>query len=553
MTGDGGELLFLPLGGSGEIGMNLNLYHHAGKWLMVDLGITFSHHDVPGVDVLMPDIAFIEERAADLVGLVVTHAHEDHVGAVPYLWPRLRCPVYTTGFTASVLRRKLREMDKPIDEEVPINEIPLGGRFSVGPFDIELITLTHSIPEPEALVIRTGAGAVLHTGDWKLDPDPLVGPLADEAALRRIGDEGVLAMVCDSTNVFRPGHSGSEGELRKSLLELVKKQTRRVAIACFASNIARLETIAEVARGTGRHAALVGRSLWRMYDAARENGYLLDAGFLHPAEAAYLPPEKVVLACTGSQGEPRAALPRIIADDHPDVVLERGDSVIFSSRIIPGNERDIFRLQNRLVELGIDVITEEDHFVHVSGHPNREELVRMYQWVRPRVAVPVHGEVRHIREHAALARECQVQRAVEARNGAMIRLAPGPAEVVGEVPSGRLALDGNRLVAMDSPAFRSRNRMAWSGVAVATLVLDEWGQFLREPELTVHGLADGEEDAKEAREEVLEAIRAAIEAMPRGARTDDSAVREIARRAIRRSFRDSHGKRPSAEVHLVRL
>ena len=553
MTDAGGELLFLPLGGSGEIGMNLNLYHYAGKWLMVDLGITFSHHDVPGVDVLMPDTAFIEERAADLVGLVVTHAHEDHVGAVPYLWPRLRCPVYTTGFTASVLRRKLREMEKPIEDEVPIHEIPLGGRFRVGPFDIELITLTHSIPEPEALVIRTGAGAVLHTGDWKLDPDPLVGPRADEAALRRVGDEGVLAMVCDSTNVLRPGHSGSEGALRKSLLELVGKQTGRVVIACFSSNIARLETIAEVARKSGRHASLVGRSLWRMYDAARENGYLLEASFLHPAEAAYLPPDKVLLACTGSQGELRAALPRIVAGDHRELVLERGDTAIFSSRIIPGNERDISRLQNRLVELGVEVITEEDHFVHVSGHPNRDELVQMYQWVRPQVAVPVHGEARHIREHAALASECQVPQAIEARNGAMIRLAPGPAEVVGEVPSGRLALDGTRLVRMDSSAFRSRNRMAWSGVAVATLVVDEWGRLLREPELTVRGVTEGEEDPGGVHEDVLAAIRAAVDDMPRGARTDDAAVREIARRAIRRSFRASHGKRPSAEVHLVRL
>lgn len=543
-------LYFLPLGGSGEIGMNLNLYRYGGKWLMVDLGITFGDDATPGVDVLMPDPTYIVERRGDLAGLVLTHAHEDHLGAVPYLWNRLKCPVYATPFTAAVLRRKLAEMDRP--NSIPITEVPLSGKFSVGPFEIELITLTHSIPEPNAVAIRTPAGTVLHTGDWKIDPKPMVGEVTDEAALRALGQEGVLAMVCDSTNALQPGHSRSEGDLRESLVEVVGRFTKRVAIGCFSSNIARLETIAHVAKKTGRHPALVGRSLWRMYEAAQESGYLKGITFLSDSDGAHLPRDKVLMACTGSQGEKRSALWRIAADDHPNVVLEQGDAVVFSSRVIPGNEKSIQRLQNQLVGLGVKLVTDDDAFVHVSGHPNQDELAQMYQWVRPRIAVPVHGEIRHMRAHAALARACQVPEAIVPQNGTLIRLAPGPAEIVEEVTAGRLALDGALLVPLDAEILRKRTQMIWNGSAVATVVLDRHGRLAAEPQLTLQGLFDGA-GIEEAITDATDAVRDAIEAMPSRQRANDDAVREAARVAVRRAIQASHGKRPPTEVHLVRL
>ena len=480
------ELYFLALGGAGEIGMNLNLFSYGGKWLMVDLGVTFGDDLTPGADVVMPDPAFIAEHADDLVGLVLTHAHEDHIGAVQYLWPRLRCPIYATGFTASVLRRKL--VEGGLENEADVTIVPLGGSFSVGPFDIEYVTLTHSIPEPNGVIIRTPAGAVFHTGDWKLDPDPLVGAKTDEAALRALGESGVLAMIGDSTNALRAGTSGSEAEVRVALTELVGEYDERVVIACFASNVARLETVARVAEANGRHAALVGRSMWRIHDAARENGYLRDVPpFLDDEAASHLPRDKVLLACTGSQGEPRAALTRLATDQHPNLHLEEGDAVIFSSRIIPGNEKSIGRLHNHLIRKGIDVITERDHFVHVSGHPARDELVQMYQWVRPKIAVPVHGEGRHLLEHARLARQCQVPQTVVAENGMLVRLAPGAAEIVGEVQSGRLALDGKVLVSLKAMA-RSRNKLINNGAIVATMVVDPDGDMDQDPMVTLQGL-----------------------------------------------------------------
>ncbi|MFQ5938930.1 MAG: ribonuclease J [Alphaproteobacteria bacterium] len=544
------ELLFLPLGGAGEVGMNLSLYGCGGKWLMVDLGITFAGEVMPGVEVLMPDPAFIVERRDDLLGLVLTHAHEDHLGAVPYLWPRLKCPVYASPFTAAVLRPKLFEAG--LADQVDITEVPVGGAFDLGPFALEFITLTHSIPESAALIIRTPAGAVLHTGDWKLDSGPLVGPVSDEAALNRLGEEGVLAMVCDSTNALRPGESGSEAALRESLIELVEGAKGRVVIACFASNVARLETVAAVAAAHGRHAALVGRSLWRIYEAARETGYLSEVAFLNDRDGGLLPRDKVLLACTGSQGEPRSALARIGAGDHPHVALDPGDTVIFSSRIIPGNERAIFRLQNQLVGLGVEVISERTHFVHVSGHPNQDELMRMYQWVRPEVAVPVHGEGRHLAAHAELARACQVPQVVVVENGSLLRLAPGRAEIVEQVGAGRLALDGTELIAVDGAVLKSRYRMARNGVAVATLVLDGGGRLAADPQLTVHGLleAEGEDEIKA---EAIAAIRRAVEALPVESLSDGERVREAARLAVRRAFNESRGKRPLTEVHLVRL
>jgi ribonuclease J len=545
------ELLFLPLGGAGEIGMNLNLYGYDGKWLMVDLGVTFGDDSVPGIDVVMPDPTFIAERRDDLIGLVLTHAHEDHIGAVQYLWRRLRCPIYATAFTASVLRRKLAEAG--LEREARITEIPLSGSFTLGPFQIELITLTHSIPEPNALVIRTPAGVVLHTGDWKFDADPLVGPVADEAALRRVGAEGVLALIGDSTNVFRPGEAGSEAAVRDSLIELVGQFDQRVAIACFASNVARLESVAAAAAAHGRQAALVGRSLRRMDEAARENGYLHDTPpFLSEADAADLPDDEVLLLCTGSQGEPRAALARIAHGQHPNIMLEQGDAVIFSSRIIPGNEKSIGRLQDQLVRLGVEVLTEQTHFVHVSGHPARDELARMYAHVRPRVAVPVHGELRHLVEHAKLALDCQVPASLVVENGSVVRLGPGEPAVIDRVPSGRLGLDGNRLVPLGSTIVRERQRMVNDGAAIATLVLDRDGRLVAEPVVTVHGLLDPDSDDPIAAI-LRDALRDALGKMPPGSRRDDGAVREVARSALRRTIKSELGRRPVTDIHVVRV
>ena len=555
--GKGDELLFLPLGGAGEIGMNLNLYAYGGKWLMVDLGITFADERLPGIDVIMPDPAYIVERRGDLLGLVLTHAHEDHLGAVPYLWSRLKCPVYATPFTAAVLRRKLARDGAALgSEDLEITEVPLGGRFTLGPFDIEMISLTHSIPEPNALAIRTPAGTVLHTGDWKIDPDPVIGGVTDEDALRKLGDDGVLAMVCDSTNVFRAGESGSEAALHDNLLELVDDCAGRVAVACFASNVARIKTVTEVAQAAGRHVALVGRSLWRITEAARETGYLEGVTpFLGERDGAQLPDDKVLYLCTGCQGEPRAALARIAAGSHPHVALGEGDLVIFSSKIIPGNELAINRLHNQLIALGIEVVTEDDHFIHVSGHPCRDELSRMYQWVRPEIAVPVHGEARHLVEHARFARSLQVPRPMLVENGDLLRLAPGPPEVVDHVRFGRLIADGNAIVNADSPTIRERRRLMHDGVAFVTLVMDSTGKLVAEPRVSAHGLfhpdqADAED---EALAEAAEDVRRAFAALPATARANDRTLREAAQSAVRRRLKGRRGKRPVVEVQIVRL
>ncbi len=547
------ELVFLPLGGAGEIGMNLNLYGYgrpgARDWLMVDLGVTFNDGSVPGIDLIMPDPAFIEERRDRLAGIVLTHAHEDHLGAVPYLWPRLGCPIYATPFTISILKPKLSEVG--LENDVEIIEVPLGGRFSVGPFDLELITLTHSIPEPNAIAIRTPAGTVLHTGDWKFDPDPVVGPVSDEEALRKLGDEGVLAIVCDSTNALTDGDSGSEAGLLDSLTEVIGTCEKRVAVACFATNVARLETISKAARANGRDVVLAGRSLRRIEAAARDNGYLADTpAFIDEEDAGYMPENKAAIICTGSQGEPRAALSRIAADDHPRVRLDVGDTVIFSSRIIPGNEAAIGRLHNKLIRRGVRVISERDRHVHVSGHPARGELTRMYQYARPHIAVPVHGELRHLVAHAELARQCQVKEAIVAENGAMVRLGPGDAGIVEQVEAGRVALDGNRLVRLDGRLIRERNRAIWNGTVVATVVVDGKDGAADEPQIATCGLVEAEDDP--ACEAARRAAGAALkEAMHE--RRDDDEIREAIRLAIRRSFRESLDKKPVTTVHLVRI
>jgi len=547
---DPDALFFVPLGGSGEIGMNLNVYGYRDQWLIVDCGVTFGEEEhQPGVEVIMADPAFIVERRDRLLGIVATHAHEDHIGAIPYLWPQLQCPVWATPFTAALLRAKL--IESGLAGQVRITTVPMSGRFQIGPFDLELITLTHSIPEPNAVVIRTSAGTVLHTGDWKLDPEPLIGSPTDEARLREVGDEGVLAIVCDSTNALRPGSSGSEGELRRSLTELIGRYDGRVAVACFASNVARLQTIAHAARTNDRDVALVGRSLWRIEKAARETGYLADVPrFLTEDEAGYVPRDKILMICTGSQGEPRAALARIARDDHPNVTLEEGDVVIFSSRIIPGNETAINRLHNALVRLGVEVVTAEDHFVHVSGHPARDELVRMYQMIRPEIAIPVHGEARHLVAHAELARTCQVRDALVIQNGDMIRLDRAGASVVDEVPVGRIAQDGKSLVPLSGDVLRQRRRAGRDGSVVASLVLDRRGGLAAPPQITMIGLAE----TSDAPVSLLrDALSDAMEDLPAPMRHDDEAVRDTARRVLRRALNERFGKRPLVEIQLVRL
>jgi ribonuclease J len=548
---DANALYFVPLGGAGEIGMNLNVYGYGGDWLIIDCGVTFGDDSQPGLEVVMPDPGFIAERRDRLLGIVATHAHEDHIGAIPYLWTQLRCPVWATPFTASLLRAKLTEAG--LADRVKINIVPMSGRFTIGPFDLELITLTHSIPEPNAVALRTPVGTVLHTGDWKFDPDPLIGATADEAALIRLGDEGVLALVGDSTNALRPGTSGSEADLRRSLTDLIGRYDARVAVACFASNVARLETIARAAAVHGRDVALVGRSLWRIDKAARDNGYLRDLPrFLTEDEAGYIPRDRIVLICTGSQGEPRAALSRIAREDHPHIILETGDVAIFSSRIIPGNERAINRLQNALIHLGVEIVTEEDHFVHVSGHPARDELVRMYQMVRPKIAVPVHGEARHLVAHAELAGQCQVQQPLVIQNGDMVRLAENGAAVVDEVPVGRLASDGKGLLPLDGTALRDRRRVIFSGTAVATLVLDRQGRLVAPPTISLIGVVEPAV-AEEAMPILRTALERAVEDLPAGPRRDDEAVRDTVRRALRRVVNDRFGKRPLVEIHMVRI
>jgi ribonuclease J len=548
---DPNALFFVPLGGAGEIGMNLNVYGYLDDWLIVDCGVTFGDDSQPGLEVVMPDPGFIVERRDRLLGIVATHAHEDHIGAIPYLWRQLRCPIWATPFTASFLRAKLAETG--FADQVKINVVPLSGRFTIGPFDLELITLTHSIPEPNAVALRTPVGTILHTGDWKFDPDPLIGPTADEAALKRLGAEGVLALIGDSTNALRPGTSGSEADLRRSLIDLIGRYDARVAVACFASNVARLETIARAAAAHGREIALVGRSLLRIDKAARENGYLTDLPrFLNEDEAGYIPRDRIVMICTGSQGEPRAALSRIARDDHPHVTLETGDVVIFSSRIIPGNEKSINRLQNALVRLGVEIVTEEDHFVHVSGHPARDELVRMYQMVRPQIAVPVHGEARHLIAHAELAGECQVQQPLVIQNGDVVRLAASGASIVDEAPVGRLASDGKGLLPVDGTALKDRRRVTFNGSAVATLVLDRRGEPLAPPTISTIGVV--EPAAAEAAAPALRsAVERALDELPGNLRRDDEAVRDATRRALRRILNERFGKRPLVEIHLVRI
>ena len=545
------EILFAPLGGVGDIGMNCALYGHAGRWILVDLGVMFGDETTPGIEVIVPDTAAAEAVRDRLDAIVITHAHEDHIGAVPHLWPELGAPVHLTPFSAAFLRRKLQ--DEGVGSEVPIVEHRPGKRFSVGPFELEYLALAHSIPEPNALVLRTPAGTVFHTGDWKLDPGPVVGDPVDEGILRRLGDEGVAAMICDSTNATIDGASGSEADLLGSLTDLVASRTNRVAFACFASNVARLDTVSRAASANGRSAALVGRSLRRVDEIARQCGYLADLpAFVSEQHASYLPRSNAAMICTGSQGEPRAALARIASGSHPHVALEGGDTLVFSSRTIPGNERAVARLQDKLERMGVEIVTSRDAFVHVSGHPGRDELRRMYEWIRPNAAVPVHGELHHLRAHARLARDCGIGTVAEIEDGVLLRITKDRVERLGEIQVGRLGLDGGRLVPLDSEHVRARRRLSEQGVVTASLVLNGRGRSLAEPRVSSQGIV-AEDEVEGLASELASRGTFALERLSAMQRCDDGTVEEAVRTAMRRHVRANYGRRPLVEVHVIRI
>ncbi len=545
------ELAFLPLGGTGEIGMNLNVYMAGPSVLAVDCGIGFGGAERPEAEVMLPDPAWLEQRRAGLTGLVITHAHEDHLGAVAHLWPRLRCPVFATPFAAAVLRRKLAEAG--LVNDVPVSVIAPGGTFASGPFSLRFLNVTHSIPEAQALAIRTPAGLVIHTGDWKLDPSPLLGPLTDEAGFADLGREGVLALICDSTNAMVEGHSGSESTVRDELAAIIARTRGRLVVTCFASNVARVESIAHAARRAGRSVVIAGRSLRNLEAAARDCGYLRGIPPFLPEEAADdIPDDNVLLLVTGSQGEPRSALARIAEDRHRNLALGEGDTVVFSSRVIPGNERAVGAIRDALIRRGVRLVTDEDAPVHVSGHPAREEMRALYRLIRPRYAVPVHGEARHLAAHAALARE-EGAIPILLDDGDILRLAPGVPEVVDIAPVGRLVLDGTRLVPLDGAVMGARRRMLYGGIVVASLPVDAKGRLRGMPVVSAPGVFDPASD-----ETARLAERLADELLELGPMVgDEESLTEAARAAIRRSLARGEGRaagrRPQVEVHLVRL
>ncbi|GBQ34936.1 MBL fold metallo-hydrolase [Acetobacter fabarum] len=547
MTEQNGDLAFLPLGGTGEIGMNLNLYRQGDTWLAIDCGIGFSGNDTPEAEILVPDPAFIVERRNQLAGLVITHAHEDHIGAVAHVWPMLQCPIYVTPFASAVLRRKLAEARLM---DVPIRVIMPGARFNVGPFDIEFVPVTHSVPEAQSMVLRTPAGIVVHTGDWKFDPEPLVGPATDLNRLAEIGEEGVLALVCDSTNVMKPGPSRSESEVRVSMTELVASLKGRIAVTCFASNVARVETIAMAAQAAGRTVVLVGRSLRNLDTAARECGYLSGVlPFLSEQDVNDVPDDQLLMIITGSQGEPRSALSRISMDVHPNISLGEGDTVIYSSRMIPGNERAIMAVQDNLAKRGVKVITDREHFVHVSGHATGGDVQKMYELLKPQHVVPVHGEWRHLTAQAALAQEMGIA-PILLEDGDILRLSPGKLEVVDTAPTGRLALDGNRLLPMNGGVLAARRKMLFNGIVIGSFAVDDEGFVIGDPKVSAPGLLDPD-DLESVR--VREEFANALDVIPDELRNEDGAFREAAKTALRRALGRKLQKRPLVDVHVLRV
>jgi ribonuclease J len=548
------DLLFIPLGGSGEIGMNLNLYHLDGKFLMVDLGAGFADDHYPGVDVVVPDIKFIKERKKDLLGVVLTHAHEDHLGAVGYLIEELDCPIYATKFTANFLRIKLKDICPSYKPNLII--IDEDSSFVLGPFSLELVTLTHSTPEMQALMIRTVHGNVFHTGDWKFDPNPMLGKNYSVERLKKLGEEGVLAVVGDSTNVFNEKPSGSEGDLRESLCNLIASCSKMVMVTTFASNVARLESLVIAGHRAGRKVGLVGRSLWRIYQAAKESGYFEDLPNVYEdRDIVKFPRDKVLIISTGCQGEPMAATNKVANGTHPLIHLSRGDTVIFSSKIIPGNEKRIFRLFNKLVHVGAEVFTERDHFVHVSGHPSSSELREMYNYLQPRIVVPVHGELVHMHEHVRIAKEMGIQHAAQIENGHVLRLSKEGPEIVAKVQSGYYVVDGNTIISAQSPVISMRRKMQKDGIVIAYLVMEDHTKLVARPKLKTPGLLDQDLDSeliKEIEEDLGKEIEMHYTKIPSNKRKKDLLV-SIIRQVIRRNIKYYLGKSPVIDFYIHNL
>ena len=548
------EFVFAPLGGVGEIGMNLALYgigpERTRRWVVVDFGVAFAGDDLPGIDLIMPDIAYLVEERRNILGIVLTHAHEDHFGALLDLWPRLRVPVYATPFSAALLESK--RLSEPLAPEIDVRIVPLGGRVNLGPFDVEFVSVAHSIPESNALIIRTALGSVLHTGDWKIDPTPLLGPPTDEPRLRALGDAGCLALVGDSTNAVREGRSPSEADVAKTLTALIAEARGRVAVTTFASHVARLRAVAAAARAADREVVVVGRAMDRVVQVARETGYLDGVqDFLSAESYGYLPPDKVVALCTGSQGEPRAALSRIARDEHPEVTLAKGDRVIFSARPIPGNEKAISGVINGLVRQGVEVITDRTHLVHVSGHPRRDEMKDMYGWVRPQIALPVHGEALHLAEHAKLARAAGVKDVILCANGDLVRLAPGPTGVIDEVRAGRLYKDGRLIVDAEQRTVADRRRLGFAGIVTVAIALDQKGVMVANPEVSLIGIplqnAEGDSISRIVDDVVIDTV----EQLPKARRRDPESVVEAVRGAVRSAIADNWGKKPLCLVLVL--
>ena len=549
------ELLFCPLGGSGEIGMNMNLYAYGKennrKWIIVDMGVTFADDSIPGIDLIMPDPGFIIDKKDDLLGIVLTHAHEDHIGAVAHIWPELKCRLFATPFTAALITEKFKE--KKIDISSFLKIVPLNSKIKLGEFDIDFVTLTHSILEPNGLSIKTPLGTILHTGDWKIDPNPLIGNKIDQEKLEKIGDAGVSAMICDSTNIFSPGRAGSESDVRDSLLRIMELKIKRILVTSFASNVARMESIFYCAKKTGRSICLVGRSMHRIFKAAKKCGYL--KGLIEPLEprdAKKIAKNKILYLATGSQGEPMGAMNRIVNGSHPEVFLEDGDCVIFSSKIIPGNEKKLYNLQNQIVKNNIEIISEENAFVHVSGHPNRDDLKDMYKWVKPKSIIPVHGEHRHMQEHVKFAKEMQVPKTLLIENGDIIKLLPGEApKVVDKAPSGRVYLDGSVNVETDSQSIKDRKNLSVNGYLEITLLVTNNGK-IKKPIISFRGIPENQNNDPfvfDMEDEIFNICRT----FSLDNKNQQRNLIETIKSNCRRIVREKTGKRPFTNINIVRI
>jgi len=550
------EFIFCPLGGSGEIGMNMNLFAYGNpenrKWIIVDIGVTFADDTIPGIDLIYPDPSFIVDKKDDLIGLILTHAHEDHIGAIAHIWPKLQCNIYATPFTSVLIKEKFKE--KKIDVGNKLKVVELNGKIDLNPFKIEFVTLTHSILEPNGLCIGTPAGKVLHTGDWKCDPNPLIGKKINDKKLKEIGEEGVLAMICDSTNVFSPGRAGSEMDVRKSLLKVMEKLQKRIIVTSFASNVARMESIFYCAKKTGRQISLVGRSMHRIYNAAKQCGYLSSViDPVDPRDAKKMSREKIVYLCTGSQGEPNGAMTRISNYIHPDVLIEAGDTVIFSSKIIPGNEKKLAKLHNQLVRNDIGVISEDNEFVHVSGHPNRDDLKDMYNWVKPKSVIPVHGEHRHMIEHINFAKEMKVPHPVQVENGDIVQLYPGEKpKVTDKAPVGRIFVDGNISIGEESQSLKDRKNISYNGFIEITILINNKGSLAKKPIISFKGIPTNGEASNFAYL-LQDKLNGICKTFSLKNSNQEQNLIEVLKSNCKKTVRQMTGKKPYTNINLVRI